>query len=361
MIVKNESTKTYSVIIPIDENNEKNVLSRSNIKTKQEARDYELSVTDFKKKGNNDNVSHKKYFDDLLEAFTEDKRLRVRLSTFVSYDVLMTRFIKPAFSGKKLDEITPADVRTWQNAMMKLDYSPQYLRKVDSLLSSVFKYGVRFFGMKVNPSKLAGSIGNYSSKKVDFWTLEEFTEFIKYVKDQRLHLIYDILYWTGMRIGEVLALTPQDIDLAEQTIQVDKTFKRYHKKDIISPPKTKKSNRKVFINKGLTEEIRDYLTLNRQIGTDERMFTLSFDSVRDRLERTARKAGVKRIKIHDLRHSHASLLISMNITPLMVSERLGHEKVETTLNIYSHLYPDMQRKLTDALDSKFEMSCLKDI
>ena len=171
-----------------------------------------------------------------------------------------------------------------------------------------------------------------------------------------MHLVYEILYWTGMRIGELLALTPADFDPDSCTLKINKTYHRYHGQDIISPPKTRKSNRTVPIHRSLNEEITAYLKDNRQIGNNERMFPICTDSVRDILTRKSKTAGVKRIRIHDLRHSHASLLINMNITPLMVSERLGHEKVETTLNIYSHLYPDMQQKLVSALEEQYERS-----
>lgn len=342
------------MIISSNENDETNNLSRDGIKTRQDARNYELSITDFGNNSNSGIICQNAYFDDLIEAFADDKQTRVRQSTYISYEVALNRFIRPAFSGKKLNEIGPADIRAWQNGMMKLDYSPRYLRKVDSLLASVFKYGIRFFGMRVNPSKLAGSIGSNVSRKISFWTIDEFSTFIGYIKEPRQHLIYNMLYWTGMRIGEVLALTPADICCEEQRITVNKTYHRYHKQDIISPPKTKKSNRTLYIHKALTSEIKTFLSENPQIGEHDRIFTVSFDSLRDKLERTARTAGLKRIKIHDLRHSHASLLISMNVTPLMISERLGHEKVETTLNIYSHLYPDMQRKLTEALEDEYE-------
>ena len=348
---------TYSVIIRTHNNIVDESLSKDGFKTRQEARNYELSVTSFSTSGQNSLLCAEAYFDDLLKAYAEEKKVRVRQSTFVSYCVAFDRFIKPGFSGKKLNEIEASDVRAWQNGMMQLDYSQQYLRKVDSILASVFKYGVRFFGMKTNPSVLAGSIGSYNPQKINFWTLDEFNRFMKYIKDPKFHLIYDMLYWTGLRVGELLALTPEDIDFTAQTIRVNKTYRRYHRADIISPPKTEKSNRVVYIHKALNDELAQYLALHPQVAADERVFQVCFDSVRDRLERAARKAGVKRIKIHDLRHSHASLLINMNVTPLMVSERLGHEKVETTLNIYSHLYPGMQKKLVKALDDEFEKGC----
>ncbi len=351
MITWDEATKTYSVMSGPAGTNP--VIEKSGFKTRQEARNYELSITDFSSVDHGNNKFEDATFDDLYRAFIEEKSVRVRQSTMVGYKVIGERFFVPAFSGKKLNEISPVDVRAWQNGMIRLDYSTQYLRRIDSLLSTIFKYGVRFFGMKENPSLLAGTVGSFKTKHMNFWTIEEFNRFMCYVRKPRNKVIFDTLYWTGLRVGELLALTPDDIDMSEHTIRVNKTYKRYHSQDIISPPKTKKSNRVVFIHDSLLEELKEYIKNNPQIGHDERLFPICFYSIRDTMMRTCRKAGVKRIKIHDLRHSHASFLINMNVTPLIVSERLGHEKVETTLNIYSHLYPDVQRKLAEELEKEF--------
>ena len=354
MIVRDEESRFYSVIAPGEDGDFS--VKKSGFRTRQEARDYELSITDFSDRPKEYMITENALFDDLLEAFDKDKRARVKPDTYISYCVAINRFIRPGFCGKQLKDIGPADIRTWQNKMLMLDYSPQYLRKVDSILSSVFTYGVRFFGMKSNPSRMAGTIGTHRSKTIVFWTLDDFNRFIKCVKNPKYHLIYNILYWTGLRIGELLALTPDDIDHENRAVRVNKTYHRYHKQDIISTPKTKKSNRTVYLHKTLFDELTDYLSENTEISRTDRIFPVSFDSVRDRLERTAKKIGIKRIKIHDLRHSHASLLIDMNVSPLAISERLGHEKVETTLNIYSHLYPDSPLRLVKNLEDIYEKS-----
>ena len=331
-------------------------------KSKQEARDFELKETGFTDNTGEEEKFENISFEQLIDAFLEEKRVPVRTSTFIGYDLITKRFIRPCFQTKRINEITSADIRAWQNGMLKLDYSQLYLHRVDSVMSAVFKYGVRFFGLKNNPCDHVGTIGESVSRSVNFWTIEEFTRFLPAVTGKRNRLMFNLLYWTGLRLGELLALTPEDIDLEKGIIRVTKTYRRYHGQDIISPPKTKKSRRVVYINSSLADEIRDYIRteyngMNPEIRTNpacgRRLFPVGVDSFRDALTRAARKAGVKRIKIHDLRHSHASLLINMNVTPLLVSERLGHVKVETTLNTYSHLYPDEQKKIADSLEKMF--------
>ena len=356
MIIKNPETNTYTVLLSPDGRGGTETVTKDGFRSKKEARDYELSVIDFDRKENEQYSSGPFIFDEVAMAFIEEKRVRVRQSTFIGYQLIVNRFILPTFTGKRLDDIKPINVRAWQNGMIKMDYSLRYLRKIDAVLSSIFEFAVRFYGMRSNPSKQVGSVGSSESKRINFWTLDEFTKFIGKVYDKRMHLVFDILYWTGMRIGELLALTPKDFDPEASVLRINKSYHRYHGQDLISPPKTPKSKRTVFIHQSLNEEILEYLSENKQIREEDRMFPVSSDSVRDILTRRSKTAGVKRIRIHDLRHSHASLLINMNITPLMVSERLGHEKVETTLNIYSHLYPDTQQKLANALEEQYERS-----
>lgn len=355
MIIPDKDNHTYKVYWQSGDNDSPALLGE--FRSKQEARDFELKQTGFTgsvhEEEKYDNIS----FDRLLDSFLDEKRVRVRTSTFIGYDLIAERFIRPCFRNRKINEITPADIRGWQNGMLKLDYSQLYLHRVDSVMSAVFKYGVRFFGLKNNPCDHVGTIGESVPKSVNFWTIDEFARFMTAVTGKRNRLMFNLLYWTGLRLGELLALTPDDVDLENGMIRVTKTYRRYHGQDIISPPKTRKSRRVVYINSSLTEEIRDYInteyhSLNPE-GIGHRLFPVGFDSVRDTLTRAARKAGVKRIKIHDLRHSHASLLINMNVTPLLVSERLGHVKVETTLNTYSHLYPDEQKKIADSLEKIF--------
>ena len=110
----------------------------------------------------------------------------------------------------------------------------------------------------------------------------------------------------------------------------------------------------MYIHESLADEIKKYLKANHTIKHNSRLFPVYVETVRKTMKKAASCANVKQIKVHDLRHSHASLLINMNVTPLLVSERLGHEKVETTLNVYSHLYPDSQKKLAKALETTSE-------
>ena len=151
--------------------------------------------------------------------------------------------------------------------------------------------------------------------------------------------------------AELLALTPQDIDFDNKVIRITKSYQRLEGKDVITDPKTPKSKRNISMPDFLCEELKEYLGRLYGLLPTDRIFHLTKSFLHHEMTRGAGKAGVKRIRIHDLRHSHASLLISkLEVQPKLVSERLGHEKIQTTLDTYSHLYPDQSRNLADQLN-----------
>ena len=148
-----------------------------------------------------------------------------------------------------------------------------------------------------------------------------------------------LLYWSGMRIGELLALTYDDINLEEKAISITKSYQRLKGKDVITQPKTPKSIRIITMPDFLADEFREYCSHLYGIMKNERLFHFTKSHMEHCMAAGIEKSGVKRIRLHDLRHSHASMLVDMGVAPLEIAERLGHEKVETTLNTYSHLYP----------------------
>ena len=145
--------------------------------------------------------------------------------------------------------------------------------------------------------------------------------------------LFSLLYWTGMRIGEALALTKSDIDLDDGIISINKSYTRFEKEDNISPTKTPKSVRKISIHKELVELMREYMDKLPYLMPNDRLFELSKHTTRKLLQKYAKQANVKSIRVHGLRHSHASLLIELGFSPLLISQRLGHEKLDTIESI----------------------------
>ena len=187
---------------------------------------------------------------------------------------------------------------------------------------------------------------------MNFWTKEEFDRFIAtFEKTDPLYTAFLILYYCGMRIGELEALTAEDVNIPERKITINKTYHLIGGEGVITTPKTEKSIRTITIPAFLADRIAAYERRIYGITPKTRLFELSHSTYARILEEHTRMAGVKRIRLHDLRHSHASLLIELGFSALLVSERLGHENVSTTLNIYSHLFPSKQSEVAEKLQN----------
>lgn len=145
-----------------------------------------------------------------------------------------------------------------------------------------------------------------------------------------------------MREGELLALSPAEIDLDNKLISINRTYQRIGGKDVFTSLKTRKSKRKIPIPDFLCQELSDYIQSRYMLDADERLFPVTKSYLAHEMIRGCKNTGIKKIRIHDIRHSHASLLINQGCDALMLADRLGHEKVSTTLNAYSHLFPHKQ-------------------
>ena len=293
-------------------------------------------------------------FEDFWKMYCADMETRLREHTMRTKKYIVELKILPYFGNKRVNDITAADIRQWQNELIKMGYSPTYLKTINNQLSAIFNYAVRYYDLKSNPCAKAGSMGKSKAEEMDFWTGEEFRKFIDSVMNKRLsYMAFMTLYWTGMRMGELLALNPKDVDLEKRTISITKSYHRLGKKDVITPPKTPKSKRVITIPEFLAADIKDYMDSLYELQENDRLFPITKYYLEHEMQRGIKESGVKRIRVHDLRHSHASMLIELGFSPLEIANRLGHEKVETTLNTYAHLYPNKQTKLAERLDSEY--------
>lgn len=290
-------------------------------------------------------------FENFVELYLDDMGNRLRESTMDGKRYMIETKMIPYFKGKCICDITAADIRAWQNEMLRQNYSPTYLKTINNQMSAMFNYAVRYYDLKDNPCKKAGSIGKSKADEMSFWTKEEFEQFLTAVEHKPdAYMAFKLLFWTGMRVGEMLALQFDDIDTENRIITISKTLVRLKGKDIINPPKTEKGKRKVTIPQFLADDLEEYMSKMYGLMKEERIFRFTRSFLEHEIKRGSEKAGVKRIRIHDLRHSHASMLVELGFQPLEIKDRLGHEKIVTTLDTYSHLYPNKQRQLADRLE-----------
>ena len=195
-------------------------------------------------------------------------------------------------------------------------------------------------------------MGKKKAKEMLFWTQEEYQRFSEAIMDKPLsYYSFEMLYWCGIRLGELLALTPSDFDFEKQTVAITKSYQRIHGKDVITEPKTEQSIRVVAMPDFLSEEINDCIKSIYGITKDMRIFCVTKSYLHHEMERGCKASGVKKIRIHDLRHSHISLLINMGFSASAIGKRVGHTSTEIT-DTYIHLFPTVQTEMAEMLNQE---------
>ncbi len=294
-------------------------------------------------------------FEDFLKIYYADMETRLREHTMRKKKYIIDLKVLPYFGKLKMNEIKAPDIRKWQNDLLQQGYAPTYLKTINNQVAAVFNYTVRYYDLPNNPCRKAGSMEKSNADEMNFWTQEEFSIFIDSIMNKhQSYMAFMLLYWTGMRLGELLALTVGDIDFEQRTVSITKSYQRITGRDIITEPKTPKSKRVITIPQFIAIDLQDYINSIYGVKKKDRLFPITKYYLEHEMHRGIKDGGIKRIRLHDLRHSHASMLVEMGFSPLEIANRLGHEKIETTLNTYSHLYPNKQEKLADKLDTEYK-------
>ena len=295
-------------------------------------------------------------FEAFVEIYITDKKKRLRENTWSVKEHIIRTKILPYFKEKRLSEIKPRDVIAWQNELLayrdekRKPYSATYLKTLHNQLSAIFNHAVRFYELRSNPAAKAGNMGSEERKEMLFWTKEEYQKFAEEMMDKPVsYYAFQMLYWTGIREGELLALTPADFDFERGTVKISKTYQRLKGQDVITSPKTKKSNRTIQMPDFLCQEMQEFFKMQYGLKKKDRIFTVTKSYLHHEMDRGAKAAGVKRIRIHDLRHSHISLLIDMGFSAVAIADRVGHESIEITYR-YAHLFPSKQKEMANRLD-----------
>lgn len=287
-------------------------------------------------------------FKALYDLYMEDILPRLKYSTIRNKKGACERHIVPYFKVKPINEIAPADVRQWQTKILSSGLKDTYQRQIYNQLNAVLNFAVRYYGLPRNPCGIAGPIGKARASRMDFWTLDEFNRFIDPIKNPHLYIAFMTLYYTGMRCGELFALSLEDVDLNAGNIHISKTYHRVNRQDMITSPKTANSIRDITIPPFLVSHLADYAGRIYGLGPGDRFFQTTQSKLITAMRKYSTLSGVKRIRIHDIRHSHVSLLIDMGFTPLLIAERIG-DTVDMVNNIYGHLYPNRHNEVADRL------------
>lgn len=346
-----EKTKTwYCKFYYQDYTGAKKQKKKRGFKLQRDAKEWERSFLE-KQQGSPDML-----FSDFVTLYLEEMGPRLKEFTVINKRYVINLKLIPTFGNLPLKEIKSQTVLKWQNSMMQYrdnngkPYSQTYLNCMNRELSAIFNYAVKFYGLKENPCKKTGGMGKQRAKEMEFWTLEEFKKFIDAVKNPQTKMAFKILYWTGIRSGEMFALTADDIDFSTNTMKISKTMHRVNKRTLVTPPKTDNSNRYVQLSQSLADQFKEYIMMYYSMSGNDHLFPFTKFILYNERNKACAISGVKRIRIHDLRHSHVSLLIDMGYSSHIIAERIG-DTVQMVDRTYGHLYPNRHKEMADMLNS----------
>ena len=299
---------------------------------------------------------------DYLEFCEKERSLRP--STLKTRTSILNSYILPYFADTPINKINQRDIITWHQ-QIKRDHpelAETYLYEISKTLIFVFKYAVNILNLKDNVAEKCGCIGHARVKRDVYWTLDEYNAFIDALRDEQLaasnHIrrkvdtatlivAFDVLFYMGLRISELLGLTLDSIDLKQKTLTVNK---QYHYQ-MFSEPKTKESNRTLPLCKVVHDDLRNLIDRLVDDNPHQRLFeSLNPSNIRRALDSGAKLAGVKRIRLHDLRHSCSALLFARGATALKAQKYLGHSKIATTQDYYGHVYDEDLSNVAKLID-----------
>jgi len=319
--------------------------NKRGFKTKKEAQQFEAEYIRVAKADMDMKLSS------FVEIYLKDKEVELKQRTLRNKRYMIGTHVIPYLGDKKMNEITPADIIAWQKEIKEKNaFSESYLRMLQNQVTAIFIHASKIYCLKDNPCKRVKKMGRSDDRSLTFWTLEEYQKFIDTFDKEGMHFVmFELLFWTGMREGELLALTKDDFDFGQMTVKITKTYFRINREDVITAPKTDNSVRTIDLPKFLVDELTDYCNRLYKHPSDARLFPIVAEALQHTMRRHIAKAEVKKIRVHDLRHSHCAYLINQGVQPLIIKERLGHKDIKITLNTYGHLYPSEQKKVADLL------------
>lgn len=295
------------------------------------------------------------YFEEIYTNYLQFAKKQQKKQSFYTLVYNFDTRVLPYFKGIKLEEISRDTIIQWEDYILSLNFSNNYNKGLYYLLSGFFTFCYKYYGFdKTIISDVGCFKKKYEVSKTDYYTLKEFNKFIKYVEEPVYREFFNLMFYTGLRPGEAMALKISD--LKGKYIIVNKTISPHGTREI-GTPKTFSSIRNVKIDKYLVKDLNK-LIKNYEKGDNRDLFLfggvkpLSPTSINRRKLTACNKANLRPISLHQFRHSHATMLLTEGIVINEVSRRLGHSKVSTTLDVYTHTSLEQEKRVYTTLCSK---------
>ncbi|EGO5144824.1 site-specific integrase [Enterococcus faecalis] len=373
MITKKENGYFVDVSLGIDPISGKQRRKRLTVSTKKEAQQIEskyLRLYHENKLTTNSNLNLK----DIYEIYEEKYTQNLKPSYKQTQERIFKNYIEPYFKNTQIKLIKKQQIYDFQQFLLtskpkrKETLSNKTINMIIIHLQKLFNVAIKEGLSYENPCNQIDKL-KVQKKEIDFWTLDEFTTFISHIDKNKpfLKVFYQFAFFTGLRAGEMIALTWSDIDFYNQTVRINKSAKLINGNYVTTTPKTESSNRYITINTKITamlkkwQEIQPKLLIDNFQNIDsDKLLVFQYSEKHpssDYYSKQIKKIIVKNnlnlkpIRLHDFRHSHVALLIHNNEKNTTIKERLGHSSITTTIDTYGHLYPNSQKSMSDKFDN----------
>ncbi len=294
----------------------------------------------------------------LWEMWLPAIKTTIRKTTYLSYESHLRHHICPYVGHVRIDKIDGAKLNELYGILLergRMDgtpLSPATVRRVHTTLHRAFRDAVRWGLITRNPATSADPPKLRANGRFEFstWSAAELRHFLQFVREDDLYPLWLLLATTGMRRGEVLGLRWCDVDLGRGEVAVRQTVVSHHHAIAISEPKTSRGRRVVALDDHTVYVLHRFKAVSCRGSDDALLFSYSTGTplnpsdISKWFVKLSHAAGLKRIRLHDLRHTHATLALQAGVHPKIVSERLGHSTIAFTLDVYSHAIPHLQRE-----------------
>lgn len=296
-------------------------------------------------------------FEKLAQLYMDYSIGHKKQRSITNQNSLINTVLIPYFKNYKVKDIKPVDIDTFYREILP-KYSNATMKNIRTRLSAILNYGVSFYDLPKNPANIVSLPKKQEERHLKYWTVKQFNTFVSYVDDILYKTMFNVLFWTGLRKGEMLALRVCDIDFDNKLLNVENSW---NGTDITSV-KTTASERRIGMPEHLCNQLSELIKHHKlcygAVKQTDYLFSMrnpeipmSPTNVNLQLKKITKKSDLPRIRVHYFRHSHASLLINKGVSLYVVSKHLGHESIQTTANIYGHLYPSSEAVITNTLDS----------
>lgn len=302
-------------------------------------------------------------FEEAIKEYKTYLLLKRKNSSIRSINNRIDNYILPYFKNEYVNELTIKKYLDWQLFIDKKGFQYSYKSTLHTCFVTFLNYCIKFHNLEKNVASIVGNFKNTKIKKKEVvWTLEEFNQFISVVNDITYNVLFKLFYFTGMREGEALALTWEDIDFKNKNIFINKTATRFFDDNgnrILNNPKTEKSNRIISIDDILSIELQNlklyyknkYNNFNDNYFVFGGIKTIPPTTLTRHKNKYCVLSNVSKISIHKLRHSHAILLYLNNVPINEISDRLGHSKISMTTDCYLKYLPKNEKNVITTLNS----------